>query len=91
MDIAVTKMSSRGQIVIPSDMREDMEDGEKMIIIKDDGEYTLKRVKNMSNKIEEDIEFARRTEEAWKEYDAGKFTSSSASEFIKEMRSWRSK
>jgi len=36
--------------------------------------------------MKEDIEFARRTEEAWKEYEKGKFTSSSAKDFLKKLK-----
>ena len=43
MQIDTTKMSSRGQIVIPLDMRKDIEEGEKLIVIRRDDEIILKR------------------------------------------------
>ena len=36
-------MSSRGQIVIPLDMRKDINKGEKLIVIRKDDEIILKR------------------------------------------------
>ena len=33
MDISITKMSSKGQIVIPVEMRRNIKEGEKLIII----------------------------------------------------------
>ena len=36
----------------------------------------------------EDLEFARRTEEAWQEIDAGKGITLSKEEFLKELKSW---
>ena len=36
-------MSSRGQIVIPLDMRKDINEGEKLIVIRKDDEIILKR------------------------------------------------
>ena len=43
MQIDTTKMSSRGQVVIPLDMRKDIKEGEKLIVIKKDGEIILKK------------------------------------------------
>ena len=43
MMIDTTKMSSRGQVVIPLDMREDIKEGDKLIIIRKDNEIILKK------------------------------------------------
>ena len=43
MMIDTTRMSSRGQIVIPQEMREDIKEGEKLIIIKTKDEIVLKK------------------------------------------------
>ncbi len=43
MMIDTTKMSSRGQVVIPLDMREDIKEGDKLIIIKKNDELILKK------------------------------------------------
>ena len=39
-------------------------------------------------KIAEDIEFARRTEEAWKSYDRGEFTEMELNEFMEKIKKW---
>jgi len=88
MDIAITKMSSKGQIVIPVEMREDIKEGEKLLIIRDKTHILLRKASDMDEKLKEDLEFARSTEEAWKEYEQGKFKSSSVKEFLKEMEKW---
>ncbi len=88
MQIAITKMSSKGQIVIPKEMREDLKDGEKLVIIKSKGDFLLKREKEFSKKLEEDLEFARRTEEAYKKYEKGEFISMDADDFLKEIEKW---
>jgi len=36
MDVAITKVSSKGQIVIPSNMRKDISIGDEFIIIKEE-------------------------------------------------------
>ncbi len=43
MQIDTTKMSSRGQIVIPLDMRNGIKEGEKLIVIRRDDEIILKK------------------------------------------------
>ncbi len=43
MIIDTTKMSSRGQVVIPLDMRKDIKEGDKLIIIRKDNEIILKK------------------------------------------------
>ena len=43
MIIDTTKMSSRGQVVIPLDMRKGINEGDKLIIIRKDDEIILKK------------------------------------------------
>lgn len=43
MMIDTTKMSSRGQVVIPLDMRKGIKEGDKLIIIRKDDEIILKK------------------------------------------------
>ena len=43
MNIDTTRMSSRGQIVIPIDMRKDINEGDKLIIIRKDDEIIIKK------------------------------------------------
>lgn len=88
MDMAVTKMSSKGQIVIPADMRGDIKEGDKLVVIRNGDQLLLKRMVDMPKKLQEDLEFARRTEEAWKRYDKGKFKSMDFDDFLKEMKKW---
>jgi len=88
MEIAITKMSSKGQIVIPSGLRGDIKEGEKLIIIKNNHQLILKKASELDKQMEEDLEFAKRTEEAWKRYVRGEFKSMDFDDFIKEMKKW---
>lgn len=88
MEIDITTMSSKGQIVIPVEMREGIEEGEKLIIIKNDHQIIMKKASEMEKNLKEDLEFAKRTEEAWKRYEKGKFTSSNVQDFLKELKKW---
>lgn len=86
--ISITKMSSKGQIVIPQEMRKGIEEGDKIVIIKNDNQLILKKMEDFDKNLKEDLEFAKRTEEAWKEIDAGKGIKMNVKDFLKEMKSW---
>ncbi len=88
MEIAITRLSSKGQIVIPSELREDMKEGEKLIIIKNGHHIILKKASELDKQLNEDLEFARRTEEALKRYEHGQFKSMDFDDFISEMKKW---
>ena len=88
MDIAITKMSSKGQIVIPLEMREDIPEGEKLIVFKSGDQIIIKKASEMDEKMKEDLEFARRTEEAWQRIKRGEGITRSAEEFLKELEKW---
>lgn len=86
--IDITKMSSKGQIVIPLSMRKGIKEGEKLVVMQGKDQIILKKAEDFSKNIEEDLEFAKRTEEAWKRYDRGEFTEMPADEFLKELEKW---
>lgn len=85
MEIAITRISSKGQIVIPSNMRKDISVGEELLIIKDQNRIILKKISEVTKKLKEDLEFANRIEKAWKRYEEGKFKSLSADKFLEEL------
>ena len=94
MEIEISKMGERGQVTIPQEFREDLklETGEKIVFIKEGGRLILEPMSKMKGtlieQLKEDLEFARRTEEAWKAYDRGEFISQDADEFLKELEQW---
>jgi len=85
VNISVTKISSKGQIVIPSEMRRDLKEGDELLIIKDEERIILKRAETLSKEMREDLEFAKKTEEAWESYENGEFVSRPADKFLKEL------
>ena len=88
MDISVTTLSSKGQIVIPMEMRKDIKEGEKLIIIKNKNQLIIERISEFDKKLEDDLEFARRTEEAWKKYIKGDFVEMNFNDFLEEVKKW---
>ncbi|MBT3404743.1 AbrB/MazE/SpoVT family DNA-binding domain-containing protein [archaeon] len=85
--IEITKVSSRGQVVIPQSLRKDFNEGDKLIVIRNDKQIILKKVEDFADNIEEDLEFAKRTEEAHKRIETGEFVSID-SENLDEMLKW---
>ena len=81
-------MSSRGQVVIPLEMRKDLAEGVKLVVMRNKGQIILKKAEDFAENIEEDLEFARRTEEAWKAHDRGEFVEMEFDDFINEMEKW---
>lgn len=70
MIIDTTKMSSRGQVVIPLDMRKDIKEGDKLIVIKKNDEIIIKR-SIPENALLSEKSFAKtwlnkKEDEAWK-------------------------
>ena len=88
MDVAITKISSKGQVVIPSEMRKGLHEGDKLLIIHNDDQLIMKKASNLDKNLKADLEFAKRTEEAWKSYDKGEFKSMDSDEFLKEIEKW---
>ncbi len=88
VEIETATISSKGQIVIPSSMRKDIKEGDRFLIIKDKSSFLLKRADGLDEKFREDLEFARRTEEAWKRHDKGEFKRMDADDFFKEIKKW---
>jgi len=85
MDVAITKMSSKGQVVIPKEMRKGLREGDKLLVIQDDGRLIMKKATNLDENIKEDLEFARRTEEAWKRFEKGEFISMPMDKFLQKL------
>ncbi|HKZ49906.1 MAG TPA: AbrB/MazE/SpoVT family DNA-binding domain-containing protein [Candidatus Nanoarchaeia archaeon] len=87
-EVAVTKMSSKGQVVIPSEMRADIREGEKIIIIKDGDQIIMEKASKFDKRLKEDLIFAKRTAEAFKRYEKGEFVEMSFEEFMKAAKKW---
>ena len=84
-NINIIKMSSKGQIVIPLDMRKGIKEGEKLFIIQNEGKLIIKKASESNKNFQEDLEFARRTEKAWKQIEEGKCKTYTLKEFKKRL------
>lgn len=88
MDIAITRLSSKGQVVIPSKMRKDLDEGDELVIIRTKDQLILKKAGLVRKNFEDDVVFAKRTEEALKRVKKGKFIEMEFDDFIEEMKRW---
>lgn len=86
MEFAIAKVSTKGQIVIPSSLRKDIHNGDEFLLVKDNGRIIMKELKKLARDIKEDFIFAERVEKSWQEYDKGKFETKSKDDFLKELR-----
>jgi len=88
VEIETTKMSSKGQVVIPSSFRKHIKEGDTLIVFKNNEQIILKPASSIDKHIAEDLKFAKRTEEAWKEIEEGKGVRMNVTDFLKEMKNW---
>ena len=88
IDIAITRLSSKGQIVIPSEMRNNFNEGEKLVIIKNEEQLILKKASDFNKNLEDDLTFAKRTEDALKKYEKGLYKEMDDKSFTNEIEKW---
>ena len=88
MDVGITRVSSKGQIVIPFFMRNNLSEGEELLIIREGERYIIKRLDELKPALKDDILFAGKTEEAFSEYRKGSFKQKETDDFLDELASW---
>lgn len=87
MSIEITKMTSKGQVVIPQGIRENkgLVDGEKFLVYDIDDSIILKRVRNLE-KAKDREEFDRVFKSMWKTSKARGVTKKDIAEQVKSYR-----
>lgn len=86
MEYAIAKVSTKGQIVIPSTMRRNIHTGDEFLIVKDEGRLVLKNLKSIGKELQDDLRFAERVEHVWQDHDKGKFIRTTKEDFLKKLR-----
>jgi hypothetical protein len=74
--------------VIPFEMTKNFKEGDKLLIIKNGEQLSLKKATDLDKNLKEDLKFAKRTEEAYRRHEKGDFVKMNFDEFIKEMKKW---
>jgi AbrB family looped-hinge helix DNA binding protein len=85
----LVKLSSKGQLVIPQDIRKtrNIKEGSVFAISSPKKDVlVLKRITNPL--LQEDLEILKEVEEAWEEIKQGRYKESSKEDFLKDLESW---
>ena len=81
----VTKLSTKGQIVIPEEVRKDIDVGTAFIVTKKDDLIILKKIEGLTKDEEKELEELNKI---WKEVDEGKGITLHKQAFLREMDAW---
>lgn len=81
----ITKLSSKGQIVIPEGLRKDIEIGTGFIVTRQNDLIVLKKIEGLTNEEEKEM---KELNLIWKDIDAGNCESYDVEEFFEEMKKW---
>jgi len=86
--IEIAKVSSKGQIVIPQDIRDKMhiKEGSMFAVASMDNTLVLKKIE--SPIAEEDMKTMKIVEEAWEDIEKGRYRKQSKEDFLKELEAW---
>ncbi len=88
-DVELTRVSSKGQIVIPHTMRQKIKikEGNVFAVMSpNDDTIVLKRINKPL--LEDDLILLREVEEAWREVEKGRFRRMLKKNFLKELEKW---
>ena len=80
----ITKLSTKGQVVIPESARKSLEIGTAFSVAKKGSLIILKKIEGLSKKEVKEME---ELDKIWKDIDEGKGITLSKEEFFKEMES----
>jgi len=84
----LTKISSKGQLVIPRGIRKELniKDGDIFATKREKDMIVLKKIKDPI--LEKDLRILKKVEEAWKDMEKGRFRKMKKEEFLKELDRW---
>lgn len=88
MDFAIATISTKGQLVIPASLRDDLKAGEQVLIVKDDERYVVKKMSDVAKDIQDDLLFAKRADEAYDRLLSSKQKGLTMKEFLAEASKW---
>ncbi len=81
----ITKLSTKGQIVIPEEIRRNINVGTPFVVTKKDDLIVLKIVEGLTR---EEMDEIKEINKIWKEIDSGKCKSYTEKEFFKKLKEW---
>jgi len=94
MEIEISKVGERGQIVIPQEFRDKLhiKKGDKFLVVRTDNKLILQQMSTLKAKnidqLREDLIDIKIAEDRLKEIEEGKGLVQTKEEFLKEMKKW---
>jgi len=81
-----TKLSTKGQIVIPEQIREGLEEGTSFIVMRQSNLIVLKKIEGLTKEEKAELEDL---DKIWKEIERGEYTKyESVDSLLKDMKQW---
>ncbi len=85
----LTRVSSKGQLVIPNDIRKSLKIKEGDVFATTSANHDLIILKRIKNPImKEDLIILKEIEEAWKEIESGRSKTMNKKDFLEEIEKW---
>ena len=81
----ITKLSTKGQIVIPEEIRKGLKSGTAFIVSKQNDLIVLKKISDLTKR---EIEEIKELDKIWRDIDAGKGKTTNIEEFLDVMKKW---
>ena len=94
MEIDITKLGERGQIVIPQEMRNQLhlKKGEKFLVVRSDSKIIFEPIRKMKakiiEKVQDDLIDMKIAAKRLKEIEEGKCKTYNKKEFLEELKKW---
>lgn len=87
-DMEITKISSKGQLVIPQSIREKLKvkEGSMFAVASCDNTLVLKMIESPLTK--EDIRTIKLVDEAWEDIGKGRYRKQGKEDFLKQLERW---
>jgi AbrB family looped-hinge helix DNA binding protein len=82
----ITKLSTKGQIVIPEEIRRDIETGTAFIVSRQNDLIVLKPVDGLTK---QEIQEMKELDNIWKDIDSGECESYTVREFFDKLTEWQ--
>lgn len=80
-----TKLSTKGQVVLPESIREGIDVGTAFMVTRSNKLIILKEIEGLT---EEEKRELKELDKIWKDIDEGRGTTMDVDEFLNEMKTW---
>ncbi len=80
-----TRLSTKGQIVIPERVRHGIREGTVFVVSRQDDLIVLKKVDDLTMEEKEEL---RQLDRIWKDIDAGRCSTYTEKEFFAKFKAW---